>query len=176
MKIRIAQMTDVPAIAKVHVDSWRSAYQNIIPADFLANLSYKQRERQWHNILSNPEANGSVYVAEEENQQLVGFVSAGQERSGYPFYRGEIYAIYLLEAHQRQGIGRKLMITSVQQLLDAGLRSLLVWVLADNPACKFYAVLGGQPIDQKTEVIGGKPLLEVCYGWDNAGMMIAQGA
>jgi len=42
---------------------------------------------------------------------------------------------------------------------------MLVWVLAENPACSFYAALGGQQVYEKTETIGGASLVEVAYGW-----------
>ncbi|NJK75848.1 MAG: GNAT family N-acetyltransferase, partial [Microcoleus sp. SU_5_6] len=41
MIVRAATIDDTPAIARVNADTWRTAYRNIIPADFLANLSYE---------------------------------------------------------------------------------------------------------------------------------------
>lgn len=46
---------------------------------------------------------------------------------------------------------------------------MLVWVLVDNPACQFYAALGGNPVHEKEIEIGGKPLIEVAYGWIETG-------
>ena len=45
MLIREASPTDAAAIARVHVDSWRTTYAGIVPADYLANLSYTRREQ-----------------------------------------------------------------------------------------------------------------------------------
>jgi len=53
----------------------------------------------------------------------------------------------------------------VQRLLQCGLPSMLVWVLAANPGRAFYATLGGQQVYEKTATIGAAPLLEVAYGW-----------
>ena len=80
-------------------------------------------------------------------------------------YRGELYAIYLLAPSQRQGLGRRLTMAVVQRLLQCGLPSMLVWVLAANPGRAFYAALGGQQVYEKTAIIGAAPLLEVAYGW-----------
>jgi hypothetical protein len=44
MLIRHAQLTDIPAIARVHVDSWRTTCRGIVSDDYLAKLSYQQRE------------------------------------------------------------------------------------------------------------------------------------
>ncbi len=42
---------------------------------------------------------------------------------------------------------------------------MLVWVLADNPACMFYEAIGGQKIYEKQIDRGGVMLNEVAYGW-----------
>jgi hypothetical protein len=50
MYIREATMTDVAAIARVHVESWRTTYKGLLPDDYLANLTYEQREPRWREI------------------------------------------------------------------------------------------------------------------------------
>ena len=49
--LRAGTCADVTGIAKVHVDSWRTTYRDLMPADFLANLSYKQRESNWKDFM-----------------------------------------------------------------------------------------------------------------------------
>lgn len=53
MIIRKASLIDAEGIAKVHVDSWRTTYENIIPKDYLDNLSYNQRTDLWKNNIGN---------------------------------------------------------------------------------------------------------------------------
>lgn len=174
MLIRAAQPTDAAAIAKVHVDSWRTTYQGIVPDDFLAALSYEQRTHMWHSLLSQPPATSFVYVAEAPSGQVIGFASGGPERGGDPDYTGELYAIYLLEVYQRHGLGRHLTSTLVQRLVQTGMPSLLLWVLAANPCRGFYAALGGQRLYDKHVLIGGAPLVEVAYGWRDARALIVE--
>jgi GNAT superfamily N-acetyltransferase len=165
MFIRPAAITDAAAIARVHVDSWRTTYAGMVPADYLAHLSYAQREQFWHNILASPAPSGCVYVAAHETGEILGFASGGPERSGDTVYRGELYAIYLLARYQRQGLGRRLTTAVAQQLLQCGLPSMLIWVLDANPGRAFYDSLGGQPVYEKNVTIGTAQLLEVAYGW-----------
>ena len=47
MKIRKAVIADVKGIAKVHVDSWKTTYRDIISDEFLNKLSYESREKLW---------------------------------------------------------------------------------------------------------------------------------
>ncbi len=172
MHIRTANANDVTAIAKIHVESWRTTYKGIVPDDFLASLSYTQREPFWHQVLTTPDSQTVVYVATDEHGQVVGFASGGPERSEDTIYTGELYAIYLLAPSQGQGIGRQLTSTLVTRLIQKGMRALLVWVLAENPARKFYEHLGGKPVYEKTVSIGGLPLTEIAYGWEDAHIIL----
>jgi hypothetical protein len=70
MIIRAAQPTDAAAIAKVHVDSWRTTYKGIVPDDFLAALSYEQHTHMWRPILSRSPPTSFVYVAEDPSRQV----------------------------------------------------------------------------------------------------------
>ena len=167
MRIRLVQLTDAAALARVHVDTWRTTYTGIVPDAHLASLSYEARAKRWEEILSAVDGPGFFYVAEDEGGQVVSFAAGGPERSGDPIYKGELYAIYLLASHQRKGIGRQLVATVVNRLLQADLRSMLIWVLAQNPSRKFYEALGGQPVREQEIVIGGATLIEVAYGWQD---------
>ena len=172
MRIREATIADVAAIARVHVDSWKTTYKGLLPDDYLASLTYEQREPLWREILSRPARHSLNYVAEDSAGNIVGFASGGPERSGDPVYSGEVYAIYLLEPWQGQGIGRQLIATLVGQLIQRGFMSLLIWVLATNPSRRFYEALGGQLVREKREMTGGIEVMDVAYGWRQARTLI----
>ena len=165
IQIRPARVEDAPGIARVHVDSWRTSYRGLVPDVVLDTLSYEKRETMWRTGLSNPERKNYEYVAVDEQGRIVGFVSGGPLRDGDPSYESELYAIYLLQEVQGQGIGRRLMLTFVEHLLQSGVTSMLLWVFADNPARKFYEAMGGQLIQSQPMEIGGATLIEVAYGW-----------
>ena len=166
VRIRPANLEDAAPMAKVHVDTWRSAYSGIMPADFLSQLSYQARESSWSDILGQERPATSIFVAATTDGEIIGFASGGSEREGNQTYPGELYVIYLLEKHQGQGVGRRLIAAVTQRLLTAGIRLMLVWVLEDNlPACKFYESLGGERVSRKMISFGDVELPEVSYGW-----------
>ncbi len=171
MLIRPAHIADADAIAKVHVDVWRTTYPGIVPDDYLAGLSYEKCSGVWQSVLSEAEADEarSIYVAVDDGT-VVGFAEGGPERSGDPDYVGELYVIHLIEDSQRRGVGRKLVMSVASDLIRNGLRSMLVWVLEQNrPACLFYEALGGLPVREQEVSIGGEALAEVGYGWQDIG-------
>lgn len=165
MKIRPAIYEDAAGIARVHVDTWRTTYAGIVPADFLATLSYEQKTKKWQQILGNSSTNWINLVAETDKGEVVGFTCGGQERDGDEEYLGELGGIYLLKAYQRQGIGCCLVAEIVKYLLKTGYPSMLIWSLAQNPSRFFYEALGGQKVRQKNINIGGSDLVEWGYGW-----------
>ena len=165
MIIRPARIEDAAGIARVHIDSWRTTYQGMIPDDYLDSLSYEERTQRWRTLLSNPIRIAFDFVAEDETGQIIGFISGGRTQEPDPVYKGELYAIYLLQQRQGQGIGRRLTEALVNKLLQEDIDNMLVWVLAENPARKFYEALGGQFLRTKQVMIGGATLEEVAYGW-----------
>jgi GNAT superfamily N-acetyltransferase len=172
MHIREARIDDAAALARVHVDAWRTTYPGIVPADYLASLSFEEREEKWRSGLNAPEFGEFTYVAEVDRHEIVGFATGGPERSGKLKYPGELHAIYLAAGHRRRGIGRRLVHSIAERLLLLKYDSIMVWVLADNPSRAFYEALGGERFFETEVEIGGAHLIEVAYGWADTRQLI----
>ena len=80
MVVRKAVASDAPKIAEVNIDTWRTAYQGIIPAQHLAKLSYKKKEKLVRDIITAGD-NRFILVAELETGEITGFTGAGPERN-----------------------------------------------------------------------------------------------
>jgi ribosomal protein S18 acetylase RimI-like enzyme len=72
-----------------------------------------------------------------------------------------------LKKFQGQGIGRRLIQSTVNGLLALNLASMLVWVLSNNPYQKFYERLGSVYLWEKSIQIGDTLLMEKAYGWED---------
>lgn len=172
MQIRPATLDDAAPLARLHVDTWRVAYCDILPAAFLDALSYEKREQRWCDRLGQSDPQQFTLVAEEPAGVLVGFASGGPERDGTPGYDGEVYALYVSPSHWRSGIGRRLMVACAQMLLERGFRSGMLWVLEENQRARaFYEALGGQLLGSKSAAIGEIPVVEVAYGWPDLAVL-----
>lgn len=163
--VREATIADAPGIARVHIDSWRTTYKGIVPQRIIDSFTYEAREELWRRALS-PDNATFVYVAEDADGQIVGFASGGPARQDAPKHESELYAIYLLQEHQGRGIGRQLFDAVVRTLVDRGMRSMAIWVLADNLACGFYEAMGGRKVYERQEEADDVVLDEIGYGWD----------
>ena len=172
MNIRPARLSDADEIAHVHVESWQSTYKGIIAKDYLADLSEKRRADRWRENLSDHNQKSCIFVLEDANEQIIGVASGGPQRDPQLDYASELYAIYLLETVQGRGLGSRLMNAIANRLAMSGFKSMLVWVLEDNPSRYFYEALGGQYVTKKTIAIGEQELIEVAYGWPNLNTLI----
>jgi GNAT superfamily N-acetyltransferase len=167
MIIRDARATDAVGMARVNVESWKSAYAGVVPQDYLDSVSFEQRVSTWQARLSDPSKimPGWFYIVAEEDKAIIGLAGGGPERSGSKTYTGEIGAIYLLKSHQGRGVGHQLITAVALRLKKQGHNSMLVWVLRENPYRAFYEALGGKQFAQRQINIGGADLIEVAYGW-----------
>ncbi len=162
MKIREAFVEDAPAIARVTVDTWKTAYRGIINDNYLDNLTYEEREEGWRGFPFN---DSFIYVAEDENHNIIGFAAAGPERESHPTFKGELYAIYIYQEYQNQGIGSALFRSVAQKFIQSGINTLLLWVLSDSPYRRFYERHGGSPLGTYLLEMEGLANEVTAYGW-----------
>ncbi|MCW5878433.1 MAG: GNAT family N-acetyltransferase [Anaerolineales bacterium] len=163
--IRPARVGDAGAVARVHVESWRSTYRGLLPENFLNNLDIQRRLDYWRSVFENESPGEFALVAEHSTQGVVGFVSGGPALEDLGPYSGQVYAIYLLASQQGQGIGRAMFEGARGSLVERDYAGFMLWVLEGNPTCGFYEHMGGQLIGRKEDQIGGQPVTELAYGW-----------
>lgn len=163
IELREATERDAMGVARVSVDTWRSAYQGLLPGEVLDRLSYEQREENYRRTLLEPD-HPFAFVAIDRGR-VVGYAMGGPERTRDPIYSGELYAIYIMERYQGRGIGRRMVRLAANRLTEQNRHSLLVWVLANNPARGFYEGLGGKVLRGRPLDLSGTVVEEVAYGW-----------
>lgn len=177
LKIREARRTDAADIARVHVDSWRSAYPGLVPDRVLVSMSRQRHQAQWTRDLDHPRVRHVALVAAMDGAQagtgdagdadVVGFGSCGPVRNASLKHKGEVYTLYVHPDHQDLGIGRALLHGLFDCLLARGMDSAMVWVLADNPSRFFYESMGGRRVAVRDECLWGTVLGEAAYGWSD---------
>ncbi|WP_141524473.1 GNAT family N-acetyltransferase [Bacillus cereus group sp. BfR-BA-01352] len=161
--IRRAIKDDIPCIAKVHADSWKTTYKGIFPDEFLENITYEKREKQWENIFQQEDNHQFRFVAEKLDGTIIGFIDGGAERTGTYNCDGELYAIYLLQEYQGMKIGQKLLQALLSECINNDMRSLLVWVVTNNPSKNFYEKFNPEKID--TKFLERLQVEETAYCW-----------
>lgn len=153
IRIRPASEADLPDIARVLVDTWHTTFAGIISSSFLDSLNYQHQEARHRKIFAQQ---NTLYYVAEKNGAVIGFASAGPDRTEEQPCDTELYAIYIRKEHHSLGLGRKLVAAIAGDLINQNRLSLRVWALTNNPYRHFYTRLGGRqervlPIQLGTE-------------------------
>ena len=164
--IRRAVFGDARRIAEICVLGWRAAYRGLLPDDYLAMLSVEARAMAWQESLSRDTDWATPAWVAERNGEVVGYVIAGPPRDeDVPLPAAEVYAIYVLPAAWRSGVGRALLDTAVAEWRSRHVRRIVLWVLEGNArARRFYEAMGWSPDGGRQEIdLGGVSPVEVRY-------------
>lgn len=160
-EIRPMKPGDEKEIAKVHIDSWKTTYKGIIPASYLDALHLEERTDWWKRLIKEfPLAQniGRVAVSMKDNR-IIGFALGGpapkEEETD-----GELFALYLYEECQKQGVGKRLVSSMSEAFLERNWKELIIRALVDNPNMPFYKKLEPKSIRRHTITIDGKDLGE----------------
>lgn len=162
--IRPATEEDLGAIAQVLVDTWRSTFRGRLPDAFLDRLSCPEQEERHRRTMGRP---GTAYAVAAAGPRIVGFANGGPNRQQVLPQAGELYALYIRDGFQRQGLGMALFGAIVAAHRRHGRQGMFAWVLADNPNRGFYQRLGGQPAAERPITLGPATVTEIAYAWDD---------
>jgi GNAT superfamily N-acetyltransferase len=170
IQIRDGGVGDAAGVARVRIETWRSAYRDLMPAAVLAGMDLEKDILRQQEYLAHPVPERHLFVAEkiseETRPEVIGFCGVGVNREPDPAYSGELYAIYVLPDFQGQGVGKRLVQAARGWMRTQGHPGFLLWVLRDNlPARRFYEALGGQAVREHIFSIGGADLPEIGYGF-----------
>lgn len=172
MYIRKATLADAKGIAKVHVDSWKTTYKNIIPDESLKKLSYDQRTDLWNRNICK-EGN-YVIVAENTDEEIIGFADCGKKDNNNLENSGDLTSIYLLEEYQGKGVGKQLLKRLFLQFKELGYNRVFVEVLEANKARNFYEYYGANLLKSEKITMAGAELNLLIYEWNNLNQVLSK--
>jgi GNAT superfamily N-acetyltransferase len=173
--VRPAVPSDAAEIARIQLATWRAAYTDLLPAEILDALAgtdaADEATATWqHTIEQGP---ARVFVA-FEGQWCVGFCAAGPapqdesaDANGTPVPDAEHVALVstlLVEPRWgRRGHGGRLLATTGDAMLAAGLARGIAWVAEADKASLTFWERAGWAADGTVRTLdaGGKPLREV---------------
>ena len=175
MKVRPATAQDAAALARIQVNSYRTAYAGLMPADYLAHFTLEEQEQDWRDLLAEP-AGDILLVAETEGGEIAGYALGRPcpvEVTDTGAYDAELVALHVRRAFQKQGLGRALVRAMAKALHGQGCASLVLFVLTGNPACTFYERLGGQWVGEKRWKMDELDfeVVEAAYAWPDIAIL-----
>lgn len=165
MLIRAAKSDDVEAIGQIRIDAWRAAYQDFLPADYLAALDPTANLNSLRSSLASREPPFLLEVA-EINGTIAGFSIVGPPRHEA---EPETYELWALNVHPhffRRGVGKALVEEALRYSKSRGASRMERWCIKGNvPAGHLYQGSGFALTGRKrtTTRLTGHPLAEELF-------------
>jgi L-amino acid N-acyltransferase YncA len=127
--VRAARADDVPEIARIQVETWRTAYQRFVPAPVLEALSVEQAAAAWRAAVDAPPTAAHRVLVATEQDSVVGFAAGGPSVEEHAEPGDAALAALLVEPRWgRRGHGSRLLAATVDHLRSGGVTRLLAWV------------------------------------------------
>jgi GNAT superfamily N-acetyltransferase len=161
--IRLADEADTEALAGVRQETWRAAYEGIIPPEILAGVT-GDVNRNRGAFRSHPTR--PLLTAVSPSDEVVGYASYGPERgadgtfgplpgSGGAVCAAELYAICVTPDSWSSGAGRALMEHVLGGAHDAGYSDISLWTLERNERARRFYERAGFALTGEQQVLDG---------------------
>jgi ribosomal protein S18 acetylase RimI-like enzyme len=159
-----ANADDAPAIAALHIASWRDAYRAELPADYLAAIDLDERVESWRKRV----AAGTIVLLEKNGDSLAGFCACGPSRDddADPSHTWEIENLHVAPTLRGGGIGSRLFDQASLLARDHGADELSLWVVETNSRARRFYEAHGMHADGATQrhvLAPGVSIAEVRY-------------
>lgn len=148
VSVRPATADDVAELARIQLDTWRLAYQTVLPAEILQSLRAADIAASWHAAVTAPPSLSHHVLVAMEGEHRVGFTAFGPDADRQPQdpEPGATAAISMLLVEPRwgrRGHGSRLLAAVADTTRAAGVSRLVAWVpVADTASLQFYRSAG----------------------------------
>ena len=82
--IRKVDFDDAPGIGRVQLESWRITYGEYLPDEYLDGMSDVRHAAMWSEVLSKGDRLGATFIAEDDDQGVVGFADCAPAQTSEP--------------------------------------------------------------------------------------------
>jgi diamine N-acetyltransferase len=143
--IRRAQLSDVQPLTALAVRTFTDTFGHLYPPeDLSAFVQDTQSVARYTEVLNDPDV--AVWLADVDDYQAVGFVSAGRCKLPVPDMApnaGEIRQLYVLKQFQNHRLGARLMTAALTWLEERAFEPVYIGVWSQNlGAQRFYERYG----------------------------------
>src|SRR5258705_4236823 len=167
---------DAAANARLHAESWRSAYRGMLSEEYLDHRVHHERAGLWQQRFSEQSEKPFFAILAETETELAGFACAFPDE--HPTYGAFLDNLHLVRQRTGQGIGRRLLTPVAERLLaDERRGGLYLWVIEQNiRARRFYSQAGGLEVGRETlSMPDGSRVMEMrCYWPDPARLLLTE--
>lgn len=163
IRVRGAELSDVPQLAAIQRESALTAFAHIFPPS-VAKPQQTELELEWHAWVDSPAHH--VLIAESFGEPVAGVAFGGDEDLAPPEH-GLLAKLYVRPGFSGHGIGSFLYESAVDQMRLDGWRRLWLWVLEGNAVARgMYERRGWVARDERRTDWPGSGVYEMGYSLD----------
>jgi GNAT superfamily N-acetyltransferase len=134
--IRLGTPRDARALAEIHIEGWRAAYQHIFPAEAFAARTVEKREAEWDEYFAEPQDESRVWVSSVAGG-VAGFAYTRPGTDADIRAGGELKQFYVRPERKGQGIGLPLFRKAGEDMEARGMTPYL-YTLKENHAARAW--------------------------------------
>ena len=135
--IRLATIDDARALATIHVEGWRAAYQHIFPPEAFAARTVETREAEFREALAANRPGDRFWVSERDGI-VEGFAYTRPGTDPDIPNAGELKLFYVTPGRRGAGIGLPLFEHATSDLRARGLNPYLYTLKENHTARAWY--------------------------------------
>jgi len=142
--VRLAMVSDAPAVGFVQAVLWTEVYAGLMPPEVTADFQPQSFAKVWRDSLEAPPSPAHRLLVACAGDQVVGFSAIGP--SSDPDARdgdGEILILGIHPQGRRVGHGSRLLNASVDTARGAGFRALGAWLPGRDEMTRAFLVAAG---------------------------------
>lgn len=154
--IRHALATDIPAIARVHLETSKIAYRDILHPAMIEGLALSGRIDLWKTRFAGIGPRGRLWV-QCIGSEVLGFAlsDAGGDRDPARL-ACELKSFYLLPEYWGAGLGARLLVHVVADFTGRGFNSINLWTISANARARQFYERKGFSCDGLTRLTSRK--------------------
>jgi hypothetical protein len=154
--IRPATSDDALAVSAIQLESLRSIYAGIIPAETFAAVALFTKLEGWQQLLRQPDETAHLFVAEQPGGRVVGYARSGENVDEDELtYPGEIIAFHALDYRAHTPAALALLEAILAHLASEGLLPAVATTPSTSPLRALFEQLGGRVIGREDVFVQG---------------------
>ena len=157
IQIRTAVPEDVQAVSRIQIESWWSAFADILTTQTLEeHLKEDAIEQMYRHVLADERFHGLLLTLDGQPHAMAFWSAArGEQTPGL----AELICIHSLKENWGNGYGSQLMERALAEMKAAGYREVLLWVFEQNlRARRFYEKFGFSLSGQQQNNLGANEI------------------